>query len=152
MLKEEVIEMTNENIKEFFLRYERFFMQSLDGKIDANEISSLYAQEFIAASPIGVMGGKNGIQFQQVLTQGYEQYRKIGTKGMTVRGVSISPIDELHCVAHVDWTATYSTADTPNITIDFEVHYLMQDLGGKPQIFGWISGDEQKLLKEYGVI
>ena len=144
--------MTNKNIKEFFSRYERFFMQSLDGKMDANEIDSLYAQDFIAASPMGVMGGKNDIQFQQALTQGYEKYRKIGTKGMIVREVSVTPIDEFHCVAHVAWTAIYSTMDKPRIAIDFEVHYLMQDLGGKPQIFGWISGDEQKLLKEYGVI
>ncbi|MDV0447490.1 hypothetical protein MsAg5_13900 [Methanosarcinaceae archaeon Ag5] len=144
--------MTNEKIKAFFDRYAHFFEQSLDGKIDTNEISSLYAQEFIAASPLGVMAGKNDIQFEQTLAQGYEQYRKIGTKGMTVRGVSVSPIDKLHCVAHVAWTATYSTADNPNIAIDFEVHYLMQELDGKPQIFGWIAGDEQKMLKEYGII
>lgn len=144
--------MTQNIIKEFFERYQKFFEQSLDGKMDANEISSLYAQEFIAASPIGVMAGKNDIQFEQSLAQGYEQYRKIGTKGMAVRGVGVSPIDELHCVAHVAWTATYSTVDNPNIAIDFDVHYLMQELDGKPQIFGWISGDEQKLLKEYGVV
>lgn len=144
--------MSNESIKNFFLRYQQFFMQSLDGEIDTNEISSLYAKEFIAASPMGVMGGKNDHQFQQSLVQGYEQYRKIGTKGMSVREVSVTPIDDFHYVAHVAWTATYATIDHPNITIDFEVHYLMQELGGKPQIFGWISGDEQGLLKEYSVI
>ena len=144
--------MISDSIKEFFLRYERFFMQSLDGDLDANEISSLYAEEFIAASPIGVMSGKNDRQFQQALMQVYEQYRQIGTKGMTVRNVKISPIDEFHCIAHVAWTAIYSTVEKPNISIDFEVHYLMQNLDDRPQIFGWISGDEQKLLKEYGVI
>ncbi|MGX6978383.1 nuclear transport factor 2 family protein [Vagococcus elongatus] len=144
--------MTNESIREFFLRYEQFFMQSLDGDVDVDEISSLYAQEFIAASPMGTMSGKNDHQFQQALVQGYEQYRQIGTKKMTVRSVKTSPIDELHCVAHVAWTATYATAEKSNIAIDFEVHYLMQELGGKLQIFGWIAGDEQKLLKDYGVI
>lgn len=144
--------MTVEIIAKFFERYERFFAQSLSGTIDANEISSLYAKEFIAASPLGVMTGKNDIQLQQTMTQGYEQYRKIGTKEMRVRGMRISPIDELHCVAHVAWTAVYSTADSSNITIDFEVHYLMQEFDKNPQIFGWISGDEQKLLKEYGVV
>lgn len=144
--------MTDESIKEFFSRYERFFMQSLSGEVDANEMSLLYAQEFIAASPVGVMTGKNDAQFEQVLVQGYEQYRKIGTNGMSVRSVRTSPIDKLHCMAHVAWTATYSTADRQDIAIDFEVHYLVQELEGKPQIFGWIAGDEQKLLKEYGVI
>lgn len=144
--------MTKDNVEKFFERYERFFAQSLAGKMDVNEISSLYAQEFIAASPVGVMAGKNDLQFQQAMTQGYEHYRKIGTKGMCVREVSISQIDELHCVAHVAWTATYTTVDNPSIAIDFEVHYLLQKLDDKLQIFGWISSDEQKLLKEYGVI
>ena len=144
--------MTKDILEKFFKRYEQFFTQSLDGELDANEMSALYAQEFIAASPIGVMAGKNDNQFQQALAQGYEQYRKIGTKGMRVRGVSVSPIDELHCVAHVAWTATYANANNPNIEIDFDVHYLMQELNNKPHIFGWVSGNEQELLKEYGVI
>ncbi len=144
--------MTSNSIKEFFLRYERFFTQSLDGDMDISEISSLYAKEFIAASPAGVVSGKNDHQFHQVLMKGYEEYRQIGTEGMTVRSVKTSPIDELHCIAHVAWTAIYSTVENQNISIDFEVHYLMQNLDGKPQIFGWIAGDEQKLLKEYGII
>lgn len=78
--------MTKDILEKFFKRYEQFFTQSLDGELDANEMSALYAQEFIAASTIGVMAGKNDNQFQQALAQGYEQYRKIGTKGMRIRG------------------------------------------------------------------
>ena len=117
--------MTKDSVEKFFERYERFFKQSLDEKMDVNEISSLYAQEFIAASPVGVMTGKNDVRFQEAMMQGYANYRKIGTKGMRVREVSISPIDELHCIAHVAWTAMYATVGKPNIAIDFEVHYLM---------------------------
>ena len=144
--------MTKDSVEKFFERYERFFAQSLDEEMDVNEASSLYAQEFIAASPVGVMAGKNDVQFQKALIQGYENHRKIGTKGMRVREVGVSPIDELHCVAHVAWTAMYATVDKPNMAIDFEVHYLMQKHDDKLRIFGWISGDEQKLLKEHGVI
>lgn len=144
--------MTKDEVKNFFMRYEQFFMQSLNGEIDTDELSSLYAQEFIAASPLGVMAGKNDVIFQKTLVQGYEQYRKMGTQRMRMRDVSISPIDEIHCVAHVAWTATYSVAEKPNIEIDFEVHYLMQELDNKLHVFGWISGNEQDLLKEYGVI
>ncbi len=144
--------MTKDEVKNFFMRYEQFFMQSLNGEIDSDELSSLYAQEFIVASPLGVMTGKNDIIFQKTLAQGYEQYRKMGTQRMRVRDVSISPIDEIHCVAHVAWTATYSVEGKPNIEIDFEVHYLMQELDNELQVFGWISGNEQDLLKEYGVI
>ncbi len=144
--------MTKDEVKNFFMRYEQFFMQSLNGEIDSDELSSLYAQEFIVASPLGVMTGKNDIIFQKTLAQGYEQYRKMGTQRMRVRDVSISPIDDIHCVAHVAWTATYSVAEKPNIEIDFEVHYLMQELDNDLHVFGWISGNEQDALREYGVI
>lgn len=84
-----------------FQRYERFFMQSLSGEIDGDEMSALYAPEFIAASPLGVLAGKNDVGFRQALSDGYEQYRKMGTKKMRVRGVEMSQIDDLHCVANV---------------------------------------------------
>lgn len=39
-----------------------------------------------------------------------------------------------------------------NGEIDFHVHYLMQERDGNLRIFGWISGDEQGPLREYGII
>jgi hypothetical protein len=35
--------------------------------------------------------------------------------------------------------------------IDFDVHYLVQQLNAEPKVFGWISGDEQALLREHGI-
>ncbi len=66
-----------------------------------------------------------------------------------MRGVRISPIDEHHSVAHVVWTATYARKDQPDVAIDFEVHYLVQTLNGRPKISGWVSGEEQALLKKH---
>jgi hypothetical protein len=140
------------SVRKLFERYERFFKQSLGGDIDMDEAASLYASSFIAASPAGVMAGKNDDQFKQAMTQGYAHYRAIGTKEMRIRNVAISPIDELHCVAHVAWTATYARQDQPDTAIDFDVHYLVQQLDGEPKVFGWVSGDEQALLKKHGVI
>jgi len=144
--------MTKDILEKFFQRYEQFFMQSLNGEIDDNEISELYASEFIAASSLGVMAGKNDAGFRQALSEGYEQYRKIGTKEMRVQNVEMSRIDELHCVADVSWTASYEVANKPQIDIDFNVYYLMQVRNGKLHIFGWISGNEQEVLKQYGVM
>lgn len=144
--------MTRDDVKNFFMRYAQFFMRSLHGELDADELSALYAPEFIAASPLGVMTGKNDRTFQEALAQGYAQYRQMGTKGMRVRDVSVSPIDQMHCVAHVAWTATYAVAGGPDVDIDFEVHYLMQELDRKLHVFGWIAGNEQELLRESGVI
>jgi hypothetical protein len=38
-----------------------------------------------------------------------------------------------------------------DVTIDFDVHYLVQKLAGEPKIFGWVSGDEQEVLRKHGI-
>lgn len=42
--------MTKDTLEKFFQRYECFFMQSINGEIDGDEMSELYASGFIAAS------------------------------------------------------------------------------------------------------
>lgn len=140
------------NLNAFFARYETCFNRALAGEIDMEEVAALYAAEFIAASPAGVMAGKNDSRLKEIMAQGYERYRAIGTKAMRLRGVRLSPIDDLHCLAHVAWTATYARKDQPDVAIDFEVHYFVQILDGEPKVFGWVSGDEQALLEEHGVV
>lgn len=138
-------------VRRLFDRYERFFMRALGGDLDESEAASLYAAEFIAATPAGVMSGKNDDGFLATMAQGYERYRAIGTKAMKVRAVRVSPIDALHCVAHVAWKATYARDGRDDVSIDFVVHYLVQARGGEPKVFGWVSGDEEALLKQHGV-
>lgn len=140
------------SVRKLFERYKNFFNKSLGGDIDVKEIEALYAPEFIAASPAGVMAGKNDEQLKQVMAQGYARYRAMGTKEMQLRNVRLTPIDGHHCVAHVAWTATYARTDQPDAVIDFDVNYLVQKLDGEPQIFGWVSGDEQALLRKHGII
>jgi len=139
-------------VRNLFARYQQFFNRALDGDVDLDEATSFYASAFIAASPAGVITGKNDDQLGRIMEQGYERYRATGTKEMRMRGVRLSPMDEHHCVAHVAWTAICSRHDAPDISIDFDVHYLVQKLNGEPKIFGWVSGDEQALLKEYGIV
>lgn len=140
------------SVRTLFERYERVFNAALHDSVDMDEVAGLYAAEFIAASPAGVMTGKNDEQLRQVMAQGYDRYRAIGTKEMRIRDLRISPMDEHHCVAHVAWRATYLRKDQPEVAIDFDVHYLVQQLGAEPKVFGWVSGDEQALLKKRGII
>jgi len=93
--------MMETSVRRLFERYESLFNRSLAGKVDMNELASLYASEFIGAAPAGVKAGKNDDQFKQFMAQGHQHYRAIGTKEMRIRNVRLSPIDELHCVAHV---------------------------------------------------
>jgi hypothetical protein len=99
-----------------------------------------------------VATGKNDDQLKQVMAEGYARYRSMGTKAMHIRNVLISPIDGYHCVARVGWSATYARENQPDVGIDFDVHYFVQKLGEEPKVFGWVSGDEQALLRKHGII
>lgn len=140
------------SVRKLFERYESVFNRALSGDLDMDGVATLYASEFIAASPAGVMAGENDDRLKEVMAQGYERYRAMGTKDMRIRNVRLSPIDDHHCVAHVAWTATYVRQNRPDLAIDFDVHYLVQKLDGEPKVFGWVSGDEEAVLKEHGVI
>jgi hypothetical protein len=154
--------LMEEKVKKLFERYQQFFLQALHDNIDLEEVTSSYATAFIAATPAGVMVGENDEKLSEAMKQGFAYYRRIGTKDMQLRQVSILPIDNLHCLARVAWTATYDRPAGQNVSIDFEVHYLVQQLDdepkifgwitGEPKIFGWITGDEQRVLKEHGII
>lgn len=139
-------------LSEFFARYELLFRRSLGGDVDMEAVASMYAAEFIAASPAGVRSGKNDASLKQVMRDGYAYYRTIGTKDMRVRNVTVSTMDDCHCVAHVAWRATYERQGRADVVIDFVVHYLVQTLHQQPKIFGWVSGDEQALLKKHGIV
>lgn len=144
--------MMEASVRRLFERYESVFNRSLEGNVDMDEVAALYASEFIAASPAGVLTGKNDDRLKQVMAEGYARYRAIGTKEMRIRSVRLSPIDEHHCVAHVAWTATYARKGRPDVAIDFQVHYFVQQLDEEPKVFGWASGDEQALLRKHGII
>ena len=144
--------MMDGSIRRLFERYEDFFNRSLQGELSLDEVAELYASEFVAASPKGVMTGKNDESFKQMMAEGYARYRSRGTKRMRLRDVHTSPIDDNHRLAHVAWTATYARKDGRNTSIDFEVHYFVQVLNREPKVFGWVSGDEEEILKKHGII
>ncbi len=73
--------MTKDTLEKFFQRYERFFMQSLSGEIDGDEMSELYAPEFIAASPIGVLAGKMMLVFGKHYPTAMSSIAKLERKG-----------------------------------------------------------------------
>ena len=102
-------------VRKLFERYEQVFRSALRGDTDMNEVASLYASEFILATPAGVVTGKNDEQLKQVMAKGYAHYRATGMQEMRIRELRIAPIDEHHCVAHVAWTATYTRKGQPDV-------------------------------------
>ncbi|AWI57748.1 hypothetical protein AB395_00002095 [Sinorhizobium fredii CCBAU 45436] len=141
----------DEIFRGFFARYEEMANRVLASDMDVAETTFAFASDFIAASPAGVMTGKNDESLKTSMEKGYARYRAIGTRELKTRDLKITPIDALHFLVRVDWRSVYEVDERPDIVIDFEVHYLVQLHNGEPKIFGWVSGDEEAVLREHGI-
>lgn len=139
-------------LEDFFRKYEARFNKSLVGTIDIEETVNSFTDCFIEANPFGVQCGKNDDQFRAVITQGYEFYKSIGTKSMIIDSVKISFLDEYHSMAKVHWRSFYNKKDGREELIEFDGIYFVQMIDEKPKIFAYITGDEQGMLREKGLI
>jgi hypothetical protein len=139
-------------VRHLFERYARMFERGLAGDVDAAEVADIYASGFLASTPAGVVVGENDDILLEAMKTGYVRNREIGTRAMRLRDIRMSDIDDLHCVAHVAWTAVYARDDLPETEVEFEVHYLVRVDDGVARVFGWMSGDEDALLKSRGIL
>tara|TARA_R100000365_G_scaffold2579_1_gene8073 strand:+ start:1980 stop:2417 length:438 start_codon:yes stop_codon:yes gene_type:complete len=143
--------VSQDEVEQFFQQYALAFRDGLDGTLDIEALRSLCSTQFIAAGPHGVMAADNDDAFAAQVLRGYEQYRQIGTKAMTVVSIDVHQIDETHCVARVRWNSEYEK-DGRHIEIPFTNSYLLEQCHGKLKVFGWITGDEIQLLKDNGLM
>jgi hypothetical protein len=120
--------------------------------VDIDGLASVYADAFIGANPTGVRCGANDDELRRVIPQGFEFYRSIGTKWMRVGSVDAHRLDDLHAAATVHWQSGYEKPDGSEVRIDFDVVYLVRTVGDEPRIFGFITGDEQAVLREHGLL
>ena len=141
-------------IEVFFAEYAARFNRSLQDPpvVDVDGVLASFADCFIEASPLGVNCGKNDAQFREVIPQGFAFYKSIGTTAMNVKGVDVTPLDEFHVMARVHWDARYRRQDGSKMQIEFDVIDFLQALDGQPKVFAYITGDEQKVLREHGLI
>ena len=146
------MELTLSKIDAFFSDYEKLFNRSLQETPDIERTVQSFASCFVEASPAGIMCGKNDDAFRKKIPQGYEFYRSIGTRSMTIRSKETTELDELHSMTKVNWSARYRKKDGKEEIIDFSVFYFTQLQKGEPKIFAYVTGDEQKVLKERGLI
>jgi hypothetical protein len=139
-------------VGEFFEQYAERFNRSLAGeKVEAKEVAESFADHFVEAGPGGVNGGKNGLLFRMMIPRGFAHYRKIGTTQMKVAALSVEPIDDRHVLAKVHWDSRYRKKDGSDDRIEFDVTYLLHFEDGEPKIFAYITGDEERILKEHGL-
>lgn len=138
-----------DRIQTFFAAYEQRFNDALGGQqVDVDETTAAFADYFVESSPAGVMGGMNDEQFKEQIPKGFEFYKSIGTLSMKIGQLDITELDEFHAMAKVHWISAYKG----NRQIEFDVHYFLNMLNGAPKIFAYITGDEQKVLSENGLV
>jgi hypothetical protein len=147
------MEITKQKIERFFSDYATRFNKSLlePSEIDIDGVAGSFASSFIGANTSGVLCAKNDEEFHAVIPQSYAFYKSIGTKSMKITSIDITTLDEYHFMARVHWDSRY-VKDEDEISIEFDVIYLLQLIDEKPRIFAYITGDEQKVLKEHGLI
>lgn len=141
-----------DKIDAFFNAYEQRFTDGLSGKADIEATTAAFASSFVEASPAGVHCAQNDKTFREAIPKGYEFYKKIGTQSMKVGSKEITRLDEFHLLCKIHWKSSYLTADKKTVVIDFDVFYFLQHLNNELKIFGYVTGDEQKVLKEKGLI
>ena len=139
-------------IENFFNRYESRFNEALsEGEVDIEEAVNSFASDFIEASPVGVIVGKNDEKFRASLSQGYAFYKQIGIQAMDILAKEINILDQFHAIVKVHWNSSFIRKDKTKGDIAFDVFYLVQKREDI-RIFGYITGNEQQALKEAGLI
>jgi hypothetical protein len=141
-----------DKIDAFFTAYEQRFADGLRGKVDVEGTTAAFASSFVEASPVGVHCAQNDKTFKEAIPKGYEFYKKIGTQSMKIASKEITQLDEIHLLCKIHWQSSYQTADKKSVSIDFDVFYFLQHLNNELKIFAYVTGDEQKVLKEKGLI
>lgn len=137
----------------FFEAYAARFNEALKGHDDVAETAAAFADYFVSANPSGVAGVENDEAFRQQIPAGNDFYRNIGTTSMEIRSMDITWLDSLHAMVKVFWRSAYKRKrDGAREVIDFEGIYLLQVRDGQPRIFGYITGDEQEVLRAHGII
>jgi len=138
-------------LEEFFAIYETHFNDGISGSDVSAAIVSSFSECFVESSAAGVMCGKNGNEFVDRLKQGFEFYRTIGSSEMHIISKDISMLDELHAIAKIHWRYDYEKSGQPG-SIDFNTIYILTAASGDPKIFAYMAGDEQKALREKGLL
>ncbi len=146
------METQAEQINRFFKKYDENFNSVLTGgDVDIKEIAGCFADCFIESGPAGVICGENGKEFEEKIPQGYAFYKKIGITAMHITSKEITFLNELHAMAKIQWRSFY-TKEEKTGHIDFEVIYFLRYVNNTYKIFSYITGDEQKVLKQHGLI
>ena len=137
----------------FFREYAKTYERSLGESVDVAAIRSFFAEAFVSASVSGqVAVGANDETFEETLKRGYGFYKAIGTTSMKVDRVEPEALYQNHDRVRVFYSAGYRKRDGTEVSIPFDVLYLLQRRSGGPKIFGFVAGDEMAVYRKHGLV
>lgn len=137
----------------FFRAYTQAYERSLVESVDVAAIRGFFAEAFVGAGVSGhVAAGANDDSFEATLRKGFAFYKAIGTTSMQVERVESQPLYENHDRVRVFYRAGYRRKDGSEVSIPFDLVYLLQRRSGGPKIFGFIAGDEMAAYKAHGLV
>lgn len=140
------------DFERFFDEYAAAFNRSLGDRVDADGIRRHFAGCFVGAGPGGIQCGANDDGFARKLDEGYAFYKKIGTQKMTMTRVEATAIDTRHHLVKVFYRADYRKPDGADVSIDFDVSYVLQTKDSVSKIFAFIAGDEMAVYRKHGLL
>jgi len=119
---------------------------------DVDGLVASFASFFVESSPKGVVGGPNDEKFRALIPMGYANYRAMGGKHMTIKGLKVIELDALHAIADVDWDFAYTNKAGKSGHITFTNFYCLTIAGGTAKIFAYVTPDEEGAMQEHGLL
>lgn len=138
----------------FLADYEARVNRALAGErtVDVEATSAAFTEWFMASGPDGVVCRANDDEFRAAIPKGFEFYRSIGTRMMRISSIDVTELDAHHAMARVRWHSVHEKRDAAEVRIDFDVIYLFHMKDAQPKICGYITGDEDAVLRRHGLI
>ena len=130
----------DKRIEKLFADYGKSF-----SALDLQNTAKLYADNFIAAGPKGVIS-QSRKEFDANAEKAAEHYRKIGQKSAEALSMKETWFGDKYVMVTIHWGAHFEKLDKP---YEFDVSYLVKLTDAKPKIILFISHqDEDEAMKK----
>ena len=136
--------MMDAKLQKMFEEFEKAF-----ASLDIEKNAEFFADTFISAGPRGTIAQSKS-EFLKLANQAAEFYRSVGQTSAKIVSIDEITISKEYSLVKVHWGVTFKK--TGDKLIEFDVSYLVQNVGSEPKIILFIAHqDEQKAMLELGL-
>lgn len=141
-----------DSIVQFFDDYAKRFNEALLGtQPDVERTIASFTECFLESNPNKVICTKNDEAFKMAIPHGFDYYRSIGLQNMKICSKAITILDDFHAIVKIHWQSLYIKKEGNKMELGFDIHYMVKTIDSEVKIFTYITGDEQKFMKENGL-